>query len=61
MREEEVLRNPQELRELAHWYRDQAERSANPMIWDSRLRTAEDLEAEAARLEQAVPLAAAIR
>lgn len=39
------------LRELACWYREFAERSANPTIWDARLRTAEDLEAEAARLE----------
>jgi hypothetical protein len=45
------LANPERLRELACWYRGLAERTANPMIWDARLRTAEDLEAEAARLE----------
>lgn len=42
----------EKLRELAGWYRDFAERTANPTIWDARLRTAEDLEAEAMRLEQ---------
>jgi hypothetical protein len=35
------------LRELAAWYREFAERAGNPTIWDSRLRTADDLEAEA--------------
>jgi hypothetical protein len=39
------------LRELAAWYREFAEQSGNPTIWDSRLRTAEDLEAEATQLE----------
>ena len=39
------------LRELAAWYRELAEQSGNPAIWDSRLRTAEDLEAEAIQLE----------
>ena len=43
--------DPAQLRELACWYRDFAERAANPVIWDARLRTAEDLEAEAARIE----------
>ncbi len=38
---------PERLRELACWYRGLAERTANPTIWDTRLRTAEDLEAEA--------------
>ena len=40
------------LRELASWYREYAERTGNPAIWDARIRTAEDLEAEAARLER---------
>jgi hypothetical protein len=40
------------LRELASWYREQAERAASPVIWDARLRTAEDLDAEADRIEQ---------
>lgn len=50
------MANPERLRELACWYRGLAERTANPTIWDSRLRTAEDLEAEAVRLERADPL-----
>ncbi len=41
------------LRELASWYRAFAERSGSATIWDMRLRTAEDLEAEALRLERA--------
>jgi hypothetical protein len=43
--------DPTKLRELAAWYRELAEQSGNPAIWDSRLRTAEDLEAEARELE----------
>jgi hypothetical protein len=46
------VNEPCRLRELAEWYRALAERTANPAIWDSRLRTAEDLEAEAKRLEE---------
>ena len=41
------------LRELAAWYREFAERTANTAIWDSRLRMAEDLELEAQRVERA--------
>ena len=41
----------QKLRDLASWYREFAERAENPAIWDSRLRTAEDLEREAGNLE----------
>jgi len=40
------------LRELACWYREFAERTGNPTIWEARLRTAEDLEAEAERIER---------
>jgi hypothetical protein len=44
------------LRELASWYREFAERTDNPVIWEARLRTAEDLDAEADRIEgKAVP------
>ena len=43
--------DPAKLRELAAWYREFAEQSGNPAIWDGRLRTAEDLEAEANQLE----------
>jgi hypothetical protein len=47
------------LRELASWYREQAERAANPVIWEARLQIAEDLEAEADRLEgKLVPIPA---
>ena len=35
------------LRLLAAWYREFAERTDNPAIWDARLRTAEELEREA--------------
>ena len=48
------MNDPRRLRELASWYRSLAERAGSPMIWDGRLRTAEDLEAEAARLERTV-------
>ena len=41
----------QRLRELAIWYREFAERTGNPVVWDSRLRTANDLEREAEALE----------
>jgi hypothetical protein len=41
-----------ELRKLAGWYREFAERAANPIIWESRLLTAEDLLIEAERLER---------
>lgn len=39
------------LRELASWYREQAERAENPAIWEARLRTAEELDDEADRIE----------
>jgi hypothetical protein len=40
-----------ELRKRAAWYRDFAERAGNPWIWAARLKTADELEAEAARAE----------
>ena len=46
--------DPEKLRELACWYRAFAERTGNPTIWEGRLHTAEDLEAEAARIESTV-------
>jgi hypothetical protein len=49
------VNDPEKLRELACWYREFAERADNPTIWDGRLRTAEDLEAKAARIERTVP------
>jgi len=42
----------QMLRELATWYRTFATRAGNPVIWESRLLTAENLDAQAAHLEQ---------
>ena len=45
--------DPHRLREVAAWYREFAEKTGNPAIWEARLRTAEELEKEAARLEQA--------
>jgi hypothetical protein len=44
--------DPQKLRELAAWYREFAEKTANPSIWEKRLRMAEDLEHEAGILEK---------
>lgn len=46
------MEDPHKLRELAAWYREFAEKTANPSIWEARLRMAEDLEQEATRLEQ---------
>jgi hypothetical protein len=46
----------QMLRELAGWYRTLAECAGNPVIWESRLLTAVDLDAEASRIEQATGL-----
>ena len=39
-----------ELRRLATWYRDFAERAGSSTIWEARLHMAEDLEREAARV-----------
>jgi hypothetical protein len=44
--------HPHKLRHLASWYREFAERAGNPTIWESRLRTAEDLDAAAERIER---------
>jgi hypothetical protein len=46
--------DPAKLRELASWYREFAERAGNPMIWEARLRMAEDLDKEAGRIERTV-------
>ena len=51
------MEKSQKLRELAAWYREFAEKTENPAIWDSRLRMAEDLEQEADRIEQRQPAA----
>ncbi|HTT79153.1 MAG TPA: hypothetical protein VMF86_05695 [Stellaceae bacterium] len=55
------MENPQKLRELAAWYREYAEKTANVSIWEARLRMAEDLEQEAERLERRSPAAALTR
>ncbi len=47
------VRDATELRRLARWYRDFAERAGNPVIWEARLRMADDLEREAQRMERA--------
>jgi hypothetical protein len=41
--------DPIKLRKLAAWYRKFAEKTENPIIWEARLHTAEDLEKEADR------------
>jgi hypothetical protein len=46
------MEDPDKLRELAAWYREFAEKTANPTIWEARLRMAEDLEEEATRVER---------
>jgi hypothetical protein len=47
-------KNPDTLRQLAFWYRGLAERAGNPAVWEGRLRMAEDLEAEAERIERSL-------
>lgn len=47
--------SPAKLRELAAWYREFAEKTENPAIWESRIRMAEDLEAEATKQENDDP------
>ena len=46
------MANSDELRKLAEWYREFAERAGNPAIWEARLQTAQELEAEADRQER---------
>ena len=50
-----AMDEPQKLRELAAWYREFAEKTGNPAIWEARLRMAEDLEREATELEKGQP------
>jgi hypothetical protein len=47
-----TLEDPQKLRKLATWYREFAEKAGSSAIWDARLRTAEDLDDEVARIER---------
>jgi hypothetical protein len=51
MNDPRELNDPSELRKLASWYREFAERAGNPVVWEVRLKTAEALEREASRLE----------
>jgi hypothetical protein len=44
--------DPSKLRELAVWYRQLAERTGNPTIWEARLLTAKDLDAKADHMER---------
>lgn len=43
------------LRKLASWFREIAEHAGSSAIWDARLRTAENLEAQADLLEHRPP------
>jgi hypothetical protein len=45
--------DPEKLRDLANFYREFAQHTTIPAIWDARLRTAEDLEREAAKVDAA--------
>ena len=47
-----VMNDPRELRRLAAWYRTFADRAGNPIIWEARLTTAQELEREAVRFEK---------
>jgi len=46
--------NSFKLRELASWYREFAERAGNPVVWEARLRTAQDLETEADHIDRSI-------
>jgi hypothetical protein len=43
------------VRKLASWYREFAEKTGNPTIWELRLRTAKDLEEAVERMEREGP------
>ena len=49
----ELRADPYKLRELARWYREFAEQAGSSAIWDARLRTAEQLDAQAEAIERA--------
>jgi hypothetical protein len=40
------------LRALATWYREFAEKTASPTIWECRIATAEDLERRATEIQR---------
>jgi hypothetical protein len=47
-----VTTHSSKLRDLASWYRERAQDAENPWTFEARLRTAEDLEQEADRIER---------
>src|ERR1700730_3149104 len=48
---ESMMPDSFELRKRAKWYREFAERAGAPWVWEARLKTAKQLEAEAVRVE----------
>jgi hypothetical protein len=44
--------NTEYLLALAAWHREFAEKAANPIIWECRIATAEDLERRAAEIHR---------
>ena len=46
------MEEPERLRKLAAWYREIAERAGDPWSWEARLKTATEMEEEAARIEK---------
>jgi hypothetical protein len=47
-----MITSPTAMRALAVWYREFAETTENPTIWESRLHTAKDLEEMARRADR---------
>jgi hypothetical protein len=52
---EAALERLERLEQLATWNRFNADRAGSTWIWDARLRTAEDLERQAAQLRALLP------
>jgi hypothetical protein len=48
---ETIIANPDQLRELAAWYRKFADKAGASAIWEQRLMTAEALEREADEID----------
>ena len=51
-RKDNFLEDLRRLRELAIWYREFAEKAGSPTIWDARLRMAENIDQEIAKIER---------
>ena len=47
---EDLLETIERLERLAAWHRINAERAGSDWVWEARLRTAEDLECQAAKI-----------